>query len=65
MTGLPRCLPAAAWPKLVGGRRWQRSIFPWLKQFGFIQSESDPCIFLCLSRVTVREVNTPLGIRRE
>ena len=27
------------------GRRWQRSIFPWLKEFGFQQSEFDPCIF--------------------
>ena len=27
------------------GRRWQRSIFPWLIKFGFKQSEFDPCIF--------------------
>eukprot|EP00965_Chrysotila_dentata_P180497 5958474-Pleurochrysis_carterae.AAC.1 len=27
------------------GRRWQRTLFPWLLQFGFIQSSSDPCIF--------------------
>ena len=27
------------------GRRWQRSIFPWLKKFGLIQSDYDPCIF--------------------
>eukprot|EP00965_Chrysotila_dentata_P020145 666858-Pleurochrysis_carterae.AAC.1 len=27
------------------GRIWQRSLFPWLKQFGFRQCESDPCIF--------------------
>ena len=27
------------------GRRWQRSIFPWLLDFGFKQSEFDPCVF--------------------
>jgi hypothetical protein len=29
------------------GRRWQRSLFPWLKKFGFVQSEHDPCMFQC------------------
>ena len=28
------------------GRRWQRSLFPWLKRNGFIQSNYDPCVFI-------------------
>eukprot|EP00965_Chrysotila_dentata_P067423 2231268-Pleurochrysis_carterae.AAC.1 len=27
------------------GRRWQRTLFPWLLQYGFTQSSSDPCVF--------------------
>jgi len=27
------------------GRRWQRSLFPWLERFGFVQSKHDPCMF--------------------
>eukprot|EP00965_Chrysotila_dentata_P167345 5525770-Pleurochrysis_carterae.AAC.1 len=27
------------------GRRWQRSLFPWLLDFGFEQYGSDPCVF--------------------
>ena len=27
------------------GRRWQRSLFPWLIKYGFTQSEYDPCVF--------------------
>eukprot|EP00965_Chrysotila_dentata_P158439 5233382-Pleurochrysis_carterae.AAC.1 len=27
------------------GRRWQRSLFPWLLDFGFTQCGSDPCVF--------------------
>jgi len=42
------------------GRRWQRSIFPWLKEFGFVQSKCDPCVFVCR-----REVVTPTGPRAE
>jgi hypothetical protein len=33
------------------GRRWQRSLFPWLKDFGFVQSEHDPCMFQCSKEV--------------
>eukprot|EP00965_Chrysotila_dentata_P124249 4107377-Pleurochrysis_carterae.AAC.1 len=29
------------------GRRWQRSLFPWLTEWGFTQSHSDPCVFVC------------------
>tara|TARA_B110000037_G_scaffold107636_1_gene124787 strand:- start:233 stop:1786 length:1554 start_codon:yes stop_codon:yes gene_type:complete len=32
------------------GRRWQRTLFPWLKEFGFVQSQHDPCMFQ-MSRV--------------
>ena len=27
------------------GRRWQRSLFPWLKKFGFTQCDYDSCMF--------------------
>eukprot|EP00965_Chrysotila_dentata_P105438 3482160-Pleurochrysis_carterae.AAC.1 len=27
------------------GRRWQRSLFPWLREWGFAQCASDPCVF--------------------
>eukprot|EP00965_Chrysotila_dentata_P143023 4726301-Pleurochrysis_carterae.AAC.1 len=27
------------------GRRWQRTLFPWLLNYGFSQSSSDPCVF--------------------
>ena len=40
------------------GRRWQRSLFPWLKEFGFIQSQSDPCVFVCK-----KSVDSPTGSR--
>ena len=42
------------------GRRWQRTLFPWLKSFGFTASEHDPCLFH-LSRVQ----QTPDGPRTE
>eukprot|EP00965_Chrysotila_dentata_P012420 408618-Pleurochrysis_carterae.AAC.1 len=29
------------------GRRWQRSLFPWLLSWGSTQSYSDPCVFTC------------------
>eukprot|EP00965_Chrysotila_dentata_P041797 1386532-Pleurochrysis_carterae.AAC.1 len=29
------------------GRRWQRSLFPWLTSWGVKQSHSDPCVFTC------------------
>ena len=40
------------------GRRWQRSLFPWLKEFGFTQSQSDPCVFVCK-----KSVDSPTGPR--
>eukprot|EP00965_Chrysotila_dentata_P033398 1111606-Pleurochrysis_carterae.AAC.1 len=27
------------------GRRWQRTLFPWLIEYGFTQCSSDPCVF--------------------
>eukprot|EP00965_Chrysotila_dentata_P142068 4695990-Pleurochrysis_carterae.AAC.1 len=27
------------------GRRRQRSLFPWLREWGFTQCASDPCVF--------------------
>eukprot|EP00965_Chrysotila_dentata_P095805 3166890-Pleurochrysis_carterae.AAC.2 len=27
------------------GRRWQRTLFPWLTSYGFTQSSSDPRVF--------------------
>eukprot|EP00965_Chrysotila_dentata_P086722 2862437-Pleurochrysis_carterae.AAC.1 len=34
------------------GRRWQRSFFPWLRDWGFTQCSLDPCVF-----TTQREVD--------
>ena len=42
------------------GRRWQRSLFPWLESEGFVQSHSDSCVF---SRTETRQ--TPDGPREE
>ena len=42
------------------GRRWQRSIFPWLKAHGFKQLHSDTCVFY---RTQTRD--TPSGPRIE
>ena len=27
------------------GRRWQRTLFPWMLEQGFTQCQSDPCVF--------------------
>ena len=47
------------------GRRWQRSLFPWLMDSSpetgnLTQSESDPSVFFCR-----KEVKTPQGPRQE
>ena len=45
------------------GRRWQRSIFPWMREWNdgaFQQTYGDSCVFYCK-----REVNTPSGPRSE
>ena len=42
------------------GRRWQRTLFPWLLEFGFQQSEHDRCVFTLR-----RDMPTPDGPRAE
>ena len=42
------------------GRRWQRTLFPWLKEFGFTQTHSDQSVF-----TLERTMQTPTGPRRE
>ena len=42
------------------GRRWQRTLFPWLEEFGFKKCQHDSCIFKC-----EKEVDTPDGPRKE
>ena len=42
------------------GRRWQRTLFPWLKDFGFAQTHSDQSVF-----TLERTMQTPKGPRRE
>merc|ERR1712070_1115095 len=42
------------------GRRWQRSLFPWLREWGLQQCTADNCVFH-LSRV----VDTPDGPRTD
>merc|ERR1712086_532188 len=42
------------------GRRWQRTLFPWLKEFGFTQTHSDQSVF-----TLERTMQTPNGPRRE
>ena len=42
------------------GRRWQRTLFPWLKEWGLTASESDNCVFFLR-----RTVKTPSGPRED
>ena len=42
------------------GRRWQRSIFPWIESQGFTASSSDRCVF-----VKRKTMQTPKGPREE
>ena len=42
------------------GRRWQRTLFPWLKEFGFTQTHSDHSVF-----TLERTMSTPKGPRLE
>ena len=42
------------------GRRWQRTLFPWLSAFGFKQTHSDQSVF-----TLERTMRTPDGDRRE
>ena len=42
------------------GRRWQRSLYPWLANWGLVPTHSDPNVFQCK-----RSVDTPNGPREE
>ena len=42
------------------GRRWQRTLFPWLKEWGLHACDSDSCVFFLH-----KEVNTPSGPRAD
>ena len=42
------------------GRRWQRALFPWLKEYGFTQCDADPSVFTLR-----RTMSTPSGPRDE
>ena len=42
------------------GRRWQRSLFPWLLSHGFTQHDSDECVFSIM-----KETDGPAGKRHE
>ena len=42
------------------GRRWQRTLFPWLLDYGFHQHDDDPCVFSIYDTV-----DTPSGPREE
>ena len=43
------------------GRRWQRTLFPWMLAHGFTQNASDECVFTMI----MRSVDTPHGPRDE
>ena len=42
------------------GRRWQRTLFPWLVSWGLKACASDPCVFVCK-----QTVQTPQGPRED
>ena len=42
------------------GRRWQRSLYPWLEEYGFEASKSDASVFSCR-----RTISTPTEKRNE
>ena len=37
------------------GRRWQRSLYPWLQEQGFKQLFGDSCLFMASQRVTLKD----------
>eukprot|EP00965_Chrysotila_dentata_P001403 45796-Pleurochrysis_carterae.AAC.1 len=43
------------------GRRWQRSLFPWLTEWSFTQSHSDPCVFVCQKTLNGSDQTLILG----
>eukprot|EP00965_Chrysotila_dentata_P250520 6209498-Pleurochrysis_carterae.AAC.1 len=43
------------------GRRWQRSLFPWLQEWGFTQCVSDPCVFTCTKTIDGAQQSIVIG----
>eukprot|EP00965_Chrysotila_dentata_P008859 288700-Pleurochrysis_carterae.AAC.1 len=43
------------------GRRWQRTLFPWLLEFGFAQCKSDPCVFTMTKSIDGEQHRLTLG----
>eukprot|EP00965_Chrysotila_dentata_P082577 2725765-Pleurochrysis_carterae.AAC.1 len=43
------------------GRRWQRTLFPWLLEFGFTQCKSDPCVFTITKSIDGVQQRLTLG----
>eukprot|EP00965_Chrysotila_dentata_P074037 2445607-Pleurochrysis_carterae.AAC.1 len=43
------------------GRRWQRSLFPWLQAWGFTQCSSDPCVFTCTKVIRGMSLSIIIG----
>eukprot|EP00965_Chrysotila_dentata_P138585 4583996-Pleurochrysis_carterae.AAC.1 len=43
------------------GRRWQRSLFPWLLDFGSTQCGSDPCVFTMTKTINGTAQRLTLG----
>eukprot|EP00965_Chrysotila_dentata_P239535 6203164-Pleurochrysis_carterae.AAC.1 len=43
------------------GSRWQRSLFPWLRDWGFKQRESDPCVSVAERNVDGTQQRVILG----
>eukprot|EP00965_Chrysotila_dentata_P077696 2563170-Pleurochrysis_carterae.AAC.1 len=43
------------------GRRWQRSLFPWLQKWGFTQCASDPYVFTCTRSINGSQQSIIIG----
>jgi len=54
------CVTKPIYGMAQAGRRWQRSLFPWLKAWGCTQCSADDCVFSI-----TREMSTPNGPRME
>eukprot|EP00965_Chrysotila_dentata_P070058 2314132-Pleurochrysis_carterae.AAC.1 len=42
-------------------RRWQRSLFSWLLDFGFTQCKADPCVFTMTQQIRGETHSLTLG----
>ena len=58
--GLPRVLriEKPVYGMSQAGRRWQRTLFPWLLAHGFTQHDADPCVFSILRDTTAPDGST-------